>query len=236
MKAQIILAMVVCSILFGCSQSQQQNTSENEQQTPSSTQAVQPKVLTPKNHENTSEGQQGTQKIVLKQEFQGPHLQREQALLPKGAVAFNEAGISLVPGGEWQRLESGSFVDVQSICPPVLKGEDKFNGNVIQVLSTMNRSDALSAAEVFNRKLSTHENVTKGSVNQEVFTSKNGIKGILISYEYLSKGERHDKKLQAHVYLFKNKNGKCVTINYVTLIEKNSDLIDRMIRDTLTLR
>ena len=154
--------------------------------------------------------------------------------LPPGAVSFAGSGVALIPGEDWRQIDTSS--GRQTACPPVLKGQGQFGGAIIQVYSTAVRADAQSGVAGLRSKIAAMPEVSQDSFKQEDFASDSGVRGIHFSYEYSVAEHGVTSKLRAHNYLFQNKKGHCVGINYVTLADRDSDAVHQMIRKTLILQ
>lgn len=152
---------------------------------------------------------------------------------PPGLVVFSGAGVSLVPGDEWQRLNSGPLTDKQAIALPVLEGVGQNKGSLIQVFSTIANSDAKTAAVLFKKEVDAESNTIKGTFKQNEFVSNSGVPVVRISYDYGNKGESSSKKYRAYLYLFQNKRRNCIAIYYILAAHKDSARVDQMIQDTL---
>jgi hypothetical protein len=155
--------------------------------------------------------------------------------LPQGIVSFERAGISLVPGVEWDSITSGPFAASSLICTPVLKGLGENMGSLIQVFATAGTPDVKTAADLLETNIEANPNTNKGTIKREDFNSIFGINGILVSYDYKSKSSLRADKFRDHVYLFQNAKTNCIAINYITFINEDSVRVQDMIHDTLQL-
>lgn len=156
--------------------------------------------------------------------------------LPPGAVLFSGSGIALVPGEDWQPLKSFNPDDVGQItCQPVLEGRGQFSPGIIQVYSS-GSADAPAAAAALQAKVAATPGVLHDSVKQENFAADGGMRGIRVSYAFTSVKMGQTIQICSHLYFFQNKIGRLVSIKYVTTADRDSDIVDQMIRKTLILQ
>jgi len=78
--------------------------------------------------------------------------------------------------------------------------------------------------------------VINGSFKQEEFTTDSGLKGMHVSYDLKLKAGGRSIPARNHIYIVNNRKGACVGIGYTTLVEKDTEGVHQMIRQTLRLQ
>lgn len=154
---------------------------------------------------------------------------------PSGTVSFDRAGVSLVPGPEWDQVYFGVFTEGSSICEPALKGLGVNDGSLIQVFKTRSDAGVGRATDILKRNIKSNPNTIKRTMKLEEFNSINGAHGVHVSYNYSAKNLQGEKTLTAHVFLFQNAEKNCIAINYITSTNRVSPRVLYMIIDTLKL-
>ena len=151
-----------------------------------------------------------------------------------GAVRFEGAGASLVPGEGWteQRERDLSHSQIGQICLPVLEGQGEFAGSTIQVLLLSGSSDPEARAASLRKKIESQTDIIRTSFRQEVFSTAAGLRGTHL--EYNEKARDRTWLVRNHLYLLKKKGG-CVGVAYLTRPNKDSPAVHQMIRRTLAL-
>ena len=157
--------------------------------------------------------------------------------IPAGAVVFQGAGVALVPGENWQQLQSGSLTQQgTNICLPVLLGEGELNGILIQVRSSPDdRSSPDKRAASLQERAALRPQVNKDSFKQTKFSTDSGLAGACFSF--LSEIEVKGLKTngQNRVYLVQNAQGSIVGLSVIAIASKDLEPVDQMIKKTLRL-
>jgi hypothetical protein len=162
-----------------------------------------------------------------------PACKREPASTPAVAsdeVTFPRAGISIVAGKAWQRIDIDPGVPV---CPPTLVGG---GGMVRAMIFDANRTDPQTAATILRASFESEPGALKDSFQQESFTTESGITGVHLSCTGRSEKHGTVTETRSHNYIIKNRDGRCVSISYIAPGGKESDAVHSMIRKTLKLQ
>src|SRR5713226_8403472 len=93
-----------------------------------------------------------------------------------GAVHFEGAGVTLVPGEGWieQREADSSHSQMGQICLPILEGQGEYAGSKIQVLLFSGSSDPEARASSLRKEIESHTDIIRTSFRQEVFSTAAG--------------------------------------------------------------
>ena len=157
-----------------------------------------------------------------------------QPPLPNGGVAFKNSGIALIPGPGWRVIQSGGYTHVRNISLPVLEGTGQQKGSMLEVLASPDfPKDPHEMAKNLIAGLQNDTNVVKGSVMEEEFVAKGGLRGEHVSCRIAVQDLDRKGQVAAHCYLVTNAEGKCVRINLTTSPGLDSTAAHEMIRDTL---
>jgi hypothetical protein len=157
--------------------------------------------------------------------------------LPPGAVLFSGADVTLTPGDDWKpKKPDDSKASQQGTCSPVLKGQGQSKGSMIQVYCTDKQAEPESAVAVLRVKLAAAPDTLQDTIKQEDFTTDSGLRGIHFSFEFTVPVEGQMMRLRSHSYLFENKKGRCVGINYVSYADRDLEAVHQMILKTLVLQ
>ena len=149
------------------------------------------------------------------------------------AVIFEGAGVSLVPGDEWKQIGRGSFTGAApaGVCLPTLVGK----AGLIQVLLlTPDRSDPLTAVAGLRTVFDANPKAIKDSFKQESIALQSGVQVIYVTYSHQPE-KAGGSESRSHNYIVKNREGRGVTINYITMASSDSEAVHQMIRETLKL-
>jgi len=161
---------------------------------------------------------------------------RKHEPLPPGAVVFENAGVALVPGDDWQQLKTGPLTEHHDICLPVLEGQGKLRGTVIQVYTSPGgRTDPEQRAASVHHGVERLTQYVADSFQQEDFTTESGLRGIHLSYELKIEVQETRKKLRNHLYLIQNAQARTIGISFTALPSRDFEPIHQMIRKTLRL-
>src|SRR5262249_18548687 len=147
---------------------------------------------------------------------------------PPGDVVFPRAGIVLTVGPNWKRVDHDPGAP---ICPPTLIGE---SSQIRAILFDADRSDPEVAANVISATLQAAPRASKEAFQREEFTGESGLKGIHLWYE--SRLEKDAPETRTHNYIFKNREGRCVSVSYIVPSKAESEAVLEMIRKTLKLK
>ena len=147
-----------------------------------------------------------------------------------GQVMFPRAGISLVVGDGWQRIDVDPGVPV---CPPTLVGSA---GMIRAMIFDANRPDPQTAATRLRAAFESNSDADKTSFHQEDFTTETGLAGVHLSYTARSQKDGAVTEMRSHNYIVKNKEGRCVAISYTVPAHAEADSVHQMVRKTLALQ
>jgi len=158
----------------------------------------------------------------------------ESAPSNSGTVSFKGSGVSFIPGDAWKQVGSGDFAGAAppGVCLPTLAGK----AGLIQVLVLpVDRSDPQVAADVLRKGFDANPKSIKDSFRQESITTQSGAQVI-----YVSSSQQADKpgisESHNHNYIVRNRAGRVVAINHVTLTRTDSEAVQQMIRQTLKVQ
>ena len=154
---------------------------------------------------------------------------RQKLLAEYGIIAFDGAGISLIPGPDWQRIESSPGLP---ICPPTLIGPP---GMVRAMLFAPQISDLQAAVASLKANPESASKILPGSVQQKEFTTSSKLVGLCLSYTERTEKDGSIVDLRSYSYVVKNNQGRCVAISYLATVQKDSDLVHQMILKSLRL-
>jgi len=147
-----------------------------------------------------------------------------------GEVTFARAGISLVVGEGWKRIDLDPGVPV---CPPTLVGPD---GMIRAMIFDANRPDPQTAATRLRASFESNSGADKTSFKMEDFTTETGLAGVHLSYTARSQKDGTVTEMRSHNYIVKNKEGRCVSISYIVPSPDEADSVHHMVRKTLKLQ
>lgn len=150
-----------------------------------------------------------------------------------GVVSFSDAGVTLVPGTDWEPTEAPRLRQV--LNSPVLKGQGQFDGIIIKVYTPAGGGDIQSGVALLRSQAAAWPEVAQDSFKQEDFVADSGVRGIHFSYESSDPLHRMAGKARANNYVFQNKEGRCVVIFYISHADKDPDTVHQMILKTLAL-
>jgi hypothetical protein len=151
-----------------------------------------------------------------------------------GRVVFEGAGVSLVPGDEWQRIGRGSFSGPAplGVCLPTLAGR---HGLIQVLLLPADQSDPRTAAADLRARFDVNFKAVRDSFRQEAITVPSGARVIYVTYRQQPVKEGGDESA-SHNYIVQNREGLGVAINYITMTRADSDAVHQMIRQTLRVQ
>jgi hypothetical protein len=156
------------------------------------------------------------------------------APLPSGAVAFQGAGIFLVPGPGWIVIQHGGYTRVNDICLPVLQGDGPFKGSMIEVVASPSfPKEPAAMADSLVNGLRGDTNVVKGSIQRAAFAADSGLRGVHIWCRIVVPDFDRKGEVAAHCYLVTNGNGRCVRINVTAAPGSDAAVVHEMIRKTV---
>jgi hypothetical protein len=146
-------------------------------------------------------------------------------------MAFNQAGVSLVVGEEWQCQNVSSE---RSLYPPTLVSQA---GTIHVVLLPADRSDPDVVADGLRAAFDRNPRAAKHSFRKQQFASDKGVQGLCVSYLQQSSVKGGESTMENSHYLVKNRAGRCVVINYVASADGgDTSAIHRMLRTSLSLQ
>src|SRR6266850_3554988 len=137
-----------------------------------------------------------------------------------GVLVFEGSAVSLVPGEDWKQIGKGSFAGAAppGVCLPTLAGK----AGLIQVLLLpTDRSDPQTAAAGVHAAFNANPKSIKDSFRQESVTVKSGAQVVYVTYSQQPEAGRPEGR--SHNYIVKNREGRGVTINYITNARTDSD-------------
>jgi hypothetical protein len=142
-------------------------------------------------------------------------------------VTFSEEGVSLTLKGRWMESELNSTKCAQ---PPKLTGSA---GTIRAMLLPPDLKSPVRAAAGLEESLASRPNSVRRSALRDDFITATGLAGIHISFCQATgaEGESH-----SHHYLVKNRDGRCVAINFVGADRPDAEQGDQMIRHSLRWR
>jgi hypothetical protein len=147
---------------------------------------------------------------------------------PPGDVVFARAGVVLTVGPNWKRIDRDPGAPV---CPPTLVGE---GGQLRAILFDADRSDPEIAANILSATIQAATRASKEAFHREEFAADGGLKGIHLWYEL--RLEKDAPETRTHNYIFKNREGRCVSVSYIVPSKSESEAVHEMIRKTLKLK
>jgi hypothetical protein len=146
-------------------------------------------------------------------------------------MAFNQAGVSLVVGEEWQCQNVNSE---RNLYPPTLVSSV---GTIRVVLLPPDRSDPAVVADGLRAAFDRNPRAAKHSFRKQQFASDKGARGLCVSYLQQGGAKGGDATMENSHYLVKNRAGRCVVINYVASADGvDTSAIHRMLRTSLSLQ
>jgi hypothetical protein len=146
-------------------------------------------------------------------------------------MAFNQAGVSLVVGEEWQCQKADAD---HRLCPATLVSPA---GSIRVLLLPPDRSDPAIVADGLRAAFDANPRVAKHSFRKQQFASEKGAQGLCVSYFQRANENGDDATVENSHYLVKNRAGRCVVINYVASADGiDSSAIHRMLRNSLTMQ
>jgi len=146
-----------------------------------------------------------------------------------GEVVFARAGLSLVVGDGWQRIDLDPGVPV---CPPTLVGPA---GMIRAMIFDTNRPDPQTAAAKLRASFEANPDADRASFRQEDFTTETGLAGVHLAYTARPQKDGIVTEMRSHNYIVKNKEGRCVAISYTVPSQAEADSVHQMVRRTLRL-
>ena len=149
---------------------------------------------------------------------------------PSGEVVFPRAGIALVVGDGWQRIDLDAG---EPVCPPTLVSSA---GMLRGMIFDANRPDPQTAATKLRASFEANPDADKDSFRQEDFSTQSGLAGVHLSYSSRSQKDGKVTEMHSHNYIVKNKEGRCVAISYLAPARADADAVHQMIRGTLKLQ
>ena len=145
-------------------------------------------------------------------------------------MTFNQAGVSLVVGEEWQCQNVSSQ---GGLYPPTLVSSA---GTIRVVLLPPDRSDPAIVADGLRAAFDLNPRAAKHSFRKQQFASDKGVQGLCVSYLQQSSAKGGGSTLEDSHYLVKNRAGRCVVINYMASADGgDTSAIHRMLRTSLSL-
>ena len=148
-----------------------------------------------------------------------------------GAIVFEGSGVSLTPGDNWKQIGRDSFAGATppGVCLPTLASK----AGLIQVLLLpADRSDPQTAAAGLRTAFDTNPKAIKDSFRQESITVQSGAQVIYVTYSQQPDKEGGSES-RSHNYIVKNRAGRGVAINYITMARSDAEAVHQMIRRTL---
>jgi hypothetical protein len=146
-------------------------------------------------------------------------------------MAFNEAGVSVVLGEEWQWQNAPSQ---GSLYPPTLVSQ---SGRIRVLLLPPDRSDPAVVAEGLRAAFDANPQVAKHSFRKQQFATDKGARGLCVSYLQREKANGLEATVENSHYLVRNRAGRCVVINYLASADNiDTSSLHRMLRTSLSLQ
>jgi len=147
-----------------------------------------------------------------------------------GVVVFPDAGVSLVVGDGWQRIDIGPGLPV---CPPTLVGAD---GIVRAMLFAPGITDLQAATNTVRSMFDGDSGAVKDSYRQEGFTTDSGLQGQHISYSVQTTKNGSTTEARSHRFLVQRQDGRIVAISYIAIGKSDSEAVHQMIQKSLKLQ
>jgi hypothetical protein len=147
-----------------------------------------------------------------------------------GKVLFPRAGISLVVGEGWRRIDTDPGVPV---CPPVLVGP---GGMIRAMIFDKDRPDPQTAATKLRAAFEANSDTDRSSFREERFTTESGLAGIHLSYTARPQKNGTVTEIHSHSYIVKNQQGRCVSLSYIVPAQADAGSVHQMVRKTLKLQ
>jgi hypothetical protein len=146
-------------------------------------------------------------------------------------MAFNEAGVSLVLGEEWQLQNPNTD---RSLYPPTLVSHA---GRIRVLLLPPDRSNPAVVADGLRAAFDADPRVTRHSFRKQQFASEKGAQGLCVSYLQRGAANGSEAPLENSHYLVKNRAGRCVVINYLASAANiDTSSLHRTLRTGLALQ
>ncbi len=145
---------------------------------------------------------------------------------PSHRVEFKPALVSVDLGEGWQVLDNPTKPPT---CAPRLVSE-------VGMMSTLlleRQTDVQKAADFLQEAIVAASRVEPNSLKQEPFTTDSGLTGIHISYLARTEKTATAPDTRSHDFVFRNRQGQCVSVNYTTSPRVESPAILEAIRKTL---
>jgi hypothetical protein len=147
-----------------------------------------------------------------------------------GEVVFARAGISLLVGEGWRRIDLDPGVPV---CPPTLVSGA---GMVRAMIFDANRPDPQTAAARLQASFEENADADKTSFRQEDFKTESGLAGVHLSHTARQQKGGTVTEIRSHNYIVKNQEGRCVAISYTASAQGETDSVCQMVCKTLKLQ
>ncbi len=147
------------------------------------------------------------------------------ACKPSNRVDFKPSLISVDPGAGWVRLDIPSALPA---CTPRLMGK----AGMINAVLLQDFTDVKKAADYLQSSFAANEKAVPGSFKQEEFATDYREPGVHLSYTGQSpKSTTPD--LRSHSFITRNRNGRCVSISYITSPVDESAAVLEAIRKSI---
>jgi len=144
---------------------------------------------------------------------------------PSHRIYFKPAKISIDLAERWKRLDLPA---TPPVCSPRLINK----GGRITALSLDGFTDIERATDMLQERFTMTTKAMPDSFQREDFTSDSGLRGIHLSYSTWSlNGQTPDAR--SHSFVTQNRQGKCVSISYITSPDHESAAVLEAIRKTL---
>jgi hypothetical protein len=146
-------------------------------------------------------------------------------------MAFNQAGVSLVVGEEWQcqNADADHRLGPTTLVSPA--------GSIRVLLQPPDRSDPALVADGLRAAFDANPHVAKHSFRKQQFANEKGAQGLCVSYFQRANVNEGESTVENSHYLVKNRAGRCVFINYVASADGiDSSAIHRMLRTSLAMQ
>ena len=147
-----------------------------------------------------------------------------------GVVVFPDAGVSLVVGDGWKRIDISAGLPV---CPPTLVGSA---GLIRATLCAPAISDLQAASNRLRSIFDDNPDAVKDSFQEEGFTTDSGLQGQHISFSAQTTIHGSVTEMRSHNFIVQRQDGRFVAISFITTVRTDSDAVRQMIQKSLKLQ
>ena len=144
---------------------------------------------------------------------------------PSHRIYFKPAKISIELAEKWKRMDIPA---TPPVCSPRLINK----AGRITALSLDGFTDIERATDMLQERFTTTTKAIPDSFQREGFTTDSGLRGIHLSYSTWSLNSQ-TPEARSHSFITQNRQGRCVSISYITSPDHESPAVLEAIRKTL---